>query len=168
MLWTRLPISVPPLYGLRARRRCWTRPRSWRKSRRGRRSSRCSGRRACSGSGRGSGRGGRCWCRASAADKVELADTRAPDAALGILVDMVEGHSIRRIDFCSRIITPADATVESDSREHDGFSLPHVTWRIIGETSGVPNGRKDCSARSGITYDRIAALIDSYAGHPAP
>jgi len=164
MLWTRLPISVPPFYGLRARRRCWTRPRSWRKSRRGRRSSRCSCRRAC----RGSGRRGRCWCRASAADKVELADTRVPEAALGILVDMVEGHSIRRIDFCSRIITPADATVESDSREHDGFSLPHVTWRIIGETSGVPNGRKDCSARSGITYDRITALIDSYAGHPAP
>ena len=158
MLGPRPPISVPPLCGSRARR--WRRARPWCWSRPW-----CSRRSSCRRCG---GCWCRCWRRASAADKVELADTRVPEAALGILVDMVEGHAIRRIDLCSRIITPAGATVESDSREHVGFSLRKVTWRIIGETSGVPNGRKDCSARSGITYDRIAALIDSYARHPAP
>ena len=33
--------------------------------------------------------------------EIELADARVPDAALGILVDMVEGHAIRRIEFLS-------------------------------------------------------------------
>ena len=39
-------------------------------------------------------------CRACAATlEVELADTRVPDAALGILVDMVEGHAIQQCVF---------------------------------------------------------------------
>ena len=77
-------------------------------------------------------------------------------------------HAIRGIDFCPRIITPADATVESDSRKHDGFSLRKVTWRVSGETSGVPNRREDCRAGSGITHDGVSTLIHGYAGHPAP
>ena len=42
-------------------------------------------------------------------NEIELADARVPVAVLGILVDMPEGHAIRGIDFCPRIITPARA-----------------------------------------------------------
>ena len=60
------------------------------------------------------------WCRrrawASTACEIEFADARVPGAALGILVDMPEVHAIGGIDIRPRIITPADATVESDSR----------------------------------------------------
>ena len=104
----------------------------------------------------------------TAAYEIEFADAGVPRATLRILVDMPEVHVVGGIDFRPRIITPADATVGSDSREHDGFSLRKVTWRVSGETSSVPNSREDCRAGSGITYDRVSTLIHGYAGHPAP
>src|SRR5205807_8435726 len=61
------------------------------------------------------------WSRSwrTAAYEIDLADAGVPGTDLGILVDMPEVHAIGGIDFCPRIITPADATVESDSRKHD-------------------------------------------------
>jgi hypothetical protein len=92
-----------------------------------------------------------------------------PVAILGILVDMPEVHAVGGIDFCPGIITPARAaSLASDSRKHDAFSLRKVAWGITFKASGVPNRRDDCRIGSGIAYDGVAALIHRYAGHPAP
>ena len=102
-------------------------------------------------------------------NEIELTDAGVPVAVLGILVDMPEVHAVGGIDLCPRIITPAGtASLGSDSRKHDGFSLRKVAGGISFETSGVPNRRDACRARIGVTYDRISALIHGYAGHPAP
>src|SRR4029077_17513924 len=98
--------------------------------------------------------GGRSWFwrRFSAGNEIELTDAGVPVAALGILVDMPEVHAGGGIDLCPRIITPAGAaSLGSDSRKHDGFSLRKVTWRVTDETSGVPNRRDDCRVGSGVT-----------------
>ena len=82
---------------------------------------------------------------------------------------MPEVRAVGGIDFCPGIITPARAaSLGSDSRPHDAFSLRKVTWRVTGETASVPNRRDDCRIGSGVAYDGVAALIHRYAGHPAP
>src|SRR4029077_2689713 len=110
-----------------------------------------------------------CWRWARSTYEIELTDAGVPVAALGILVDMPEVHAGGGIDLCPRIITPAGAaSLGSDSRKHDGFSLRKVTWRVTDETSGVPNRRDDCRVGSGVTYNRVSILIHGYAGHPSP
>src|SRR5262249_1257876 len=117
-------------------------------------------------------RRGWCWCRRRCwrgAYEIELPDARVPVAVLGVLVDMKEGHAIRGIDLCPRIITPAAAaSLCANSCKHYGFSLRKGIRRVVGETSGVPNRRYDCCVGSGITYDRVSILIHGYAGHPTP
>jgi hypothetical protein len=155
------------LFGLASRRRRWARSRRRLCSRR-RRWTRCCCR-CCSRRRRwgGRGRSRRCWSRACARDKIELADASLPTRVV-VLISMPEGHAIARIDGGHTVIPPSVGALRTNAVHHYGFTLAEIVWRIGLETARVTNSRMDGRTGRGIGDRCISILINSYAGHEAP